>query len=82
VTTGNFALTGASQGFVSFTPPADPQIQTWAIGIYDSGNKRRKKRLSDPGRPTPRQLNEEFWASPGRITSNMGLPSETSGAHT
>ncbi len=60
VTTGNFALTGASQGSAAFYSASDPQIQTWRSDMYDPVNDAAKKRFLTKA-PTPRQLNEEFW---------------------
>lgn len=60
VTTGNFALTGASQDSSAFYAASDPQIQTWRADMYGPVNESAKKRFHT-ATPTPRQLNAEFW---------------------
>jgi hypothetical protein len=60
VTTGNFALTGASQDSSAFYAASDPQIQTWRADMYGPVNEAAKKRFHTAA-PTPRQLNAEFW---------------------
>lgn len=60
VTTGNFALTGASQDSSAFYAASDPQIQTWRADMYGPVNESAKKRFHTAA-PTPRQLNAEFW---------------------
>lgn len=60
LTTGNFALTGASQDSSTFFAASDPQIQSWRAEMYVPVNESAKQRYHTPN-PTPRQLNEEFW---------------------
>jgi hypothetical protein len=60
-TTGNFALTGASQDSSAFYAASDPQIQVWRPDMYAAVRESAEKRYQVP-RPTPKQLNAEFWA--------------------
>ncbi len=60
-TTGNFALTGASQDSSAFYAASDPQIQVWRPDMYAAVRESAEKHYQVP-RPTPKQLNAEFWA--------------------
>ncbi len=60
-TTGNFALTGASQDSSAFYAASDPKIQVWRPDMYAAVRESAEKRYQVP-RPTPKQLNAEFWA--------------------
>jgi 4-amino-4-deoxy-L-arabinose transferase-like glycosyltransferase len=59
-TTGNFALTGASQDASAFYAASDPQIQTWRPEMYTAVNESAMQRFGTAN-PTPQQLNAEFW---------------------
>ena len=59
-TTGNFALTGASQDSSAFYAASDPQIQVWGSAMYAPVNESAKKHFSTD-QPTAKQLNAEFW---------------------
>jgi|GEM_PF-2539899 len=61
VTTGNFALTGASQDSSAFYAASDPKIQVWRSDMYVPVQESAKKHFSTD-QPTPKQLNAEFWA--------------------
>jgi hypothetical protein len=60
-TTGNFALTGASQDSSAFYAASDPQIQVWRSDMYAAVRESAEKHYQ-VARPTPKQLNAEFWA--------------------
>lgn len=59
-TTGNFALTGASQDSSAFYAASDPQIQVWRGDMYDQVKASAKVRHQTE-QPTAKQLNAEFW---------------------
>lgn len=59
-TTGNFALTGASQDSSAFYAASDPLIQVWRGDMYAPVNESAQKRFQTD-QPTPKQLNAEFW---------------------
>lgn len=59
-TTGNFALTGASQDSSAFYAASDPQIQVWGSAMYAPVKESAKKHFSTD-QPTAKQLNAEFW---------------------
>ena len=59
-TTGNFALTGASQDSSAFYAASDPQIQVWNGAMYAPVTESAKKHFQT-GSPTAKQLNAEFW---------------------
>lgn len=60
-TTGNFALTGASQDSSAFYAASDPKIQVWNPDMYGPVEKSAEKYFHTDA-PTPRQINAEFWA--------------------
>ena len=60
-TTGNFALTGASQDSSSFYAASDPQIQVWRGDMYAPVREAAMKTYHT-ATPSPRQINAEFWA--------------------
>ncbi len=60
LTTGNFALTGASQDSSAFYAASDPQIQSWRTEMYVPVNEAAKRHYHTAN-PTPKQLNTEFW---------------------
>ena len=65
VTTGNFALTGASQDSSAFYAASDPHIQVWRSEMYaDVTSSARERYHTD--NPNPRQLNAEFWTLTAR----------------
>lgn len=59
-TTGNFALTGASQDSSAFYAASDPQIQVWRSDMYDQVKESAKKHFQTD-QPSANQLNKEFW---------------------
>lgn len=59
-TTGNFALTGASQDSSAFYAASDPQIQVWRPDMYAAVRDSAQKRYHVE-RPSAKQLNAEFW---------------------
>jgi hypothetical protein len=60
-TTGNFALTGASQDSSAFYAASDPQIQCWRPDMYAPIKEAARKRYGVE-QPTAQQINAEFWA--------------------
>ena len=60
VTTGNFALTGASQDSSAFYAASDPQIQVWRGDMYAKVRDAAKHhfKVEEPSAP---QINAEFW---------------------
>ena len=60
VTTGNFALTGASQDSSAFYAASDPQIQVWRGDMYAKVRDAAKQhfKVAEPSAP---QINAEFW---------------------
>jgi hypothetical protein len=60
-TTGNFALTGASQDSSAFYAASDPRIQVWRGDMYNAVRESAKKHYQTD-QVTPKQLNAEFWA--------------------
>jgi hypothetical protein len=59
-TTGNFALTGASQDSSAFYAASDPEIQVWRGDMYENVRQSARARYHT-ATPTPAQLNAEFW---------------------
>jgi hypothetical protein len=60
VTTGNFALTGASQDSSTFYAASDPQIQVWRGDMFAKVREsaQRHFHVAEPSGP---QINAEFW---------------------
>jgi hypothetical protein len=60
VTTGNFALTGASQDSSTFYAASDPEIQVWRGDMFAKVREsaQRHFHVAEPSGP---QLNAEFW---------------------
>ena len=59
-TTGNFALTGASQDASTFYAASDPQIQVWRGDMFTKVQISAQEHFH-VANPDARQMNAEFW---------------------